>query len=99
MDFLLDEFVAHLEPVYEQYRGQQGENLERFLVNRDRQVADQLLGITDKHARKTGNPGVKKAYEKLRPQAQNHVAEAIPPRGENAHQLHQRLIHDCAAYT
>lgn len=78
MDFLLDEFVAHLEPVYEQYRGQQGENLERFLVNRDRQVADQLLGITDKHARKTGNPGVKKAYEKLRPQAQNHVAEAIP---------------------
>ena len=78
MDFLLDEFVDHLEPVFSQYQGQDTEDLETYLKTRDHQVADQLLGITDKHAQKTQNPGVRKAYQKLRPQAQNHVAAAIP---------------------
>jgi hypothetical protein len=78
MQFLLPEFVTHLEPVYDQYQAQDDEKLERFLVRRDQQVADQLLGITDRHANRTKNQGVKVAYEKLRPQAQKHVAAAIP---------------------
>jgi hypothetical protein len=78
MEFLLPEFVAHLEPVYDQYQAQDDEKLEQFLVRRDQQVADQLLGITDRHANRTKNQGVKVAYGKLRPQAQKHVATAIP---------------------
>ena len=78
MQFLLPEFVAHLEPVYGEYQAQSVEKLDRFLVQRDHKVADQLLGITDRHANKTKNQGVKVAYEKLRPQAQKHVAAAMP---------------------
>lgn len=78
MEFLLPEFVAHLEPVYGEYQAQSVEKLERFLMQRDFKVADQLLGITDQHANKTKNQGVKVAYEKLRPQAQKHVAAAMP---------------------
>ena len=78
MDFLLEEFVDHLEPVYGEFREQNAEGLEGFLLARDQKVADQLLGITDKHAQKTQNQGVKMAYDKLRPQAKTHVAAAIP---------------------
>ena len=78
MAFLLPEFISHLEPVYGEYQAQNQEKLEPFLLRRDQSVADQLLGITDRHATKTENQGVKVAYEKLRPQAQKHVAAAMP---------------------
>ena len=78
MESLLPEFVSHLESVYVDFKSQTDEELESFLVRREQQVADQLLGITDRHAHKTTNQGVKVAYEKLRPQAQKHVAAAMP---------------------
>jgi len=78
MAFLMPEFISHLEPVFGEYQDQDQEKLETFLLRREQSVADQLLGITDRHAAKTSNQGVKVAYEKLRPQAQKHVAAAMP---------------------
>ena len=61
MEFLLPEFVNHLEPVYEDYQAQNDEPIEDYLIQRDQNVANQLLGMTDQHAQKAQNQGVKKA--------------------------------------
>lgn len=79
MDGLLDDFVGRLEPLYAEHR--QAAERQAFpakLVQERGRVADALLGITDDRARRSPNPTLKGAYEKMRPQAKKHVEEAIP---------------------
>jgi hypothetical protein len=81
MDHLLDDFVRRLEPFYVQHKAQNGDNVKLFgdfISRKSGEVADALLGITDDKAQRAKNPGLKSAYEKLRPQAKKHVEEAVP---------------------
>ncbi len=80
MDHLLDDFVRRLEPFYAQHLAKNGDpkSFGTFLSSKPAEVADALLGITDDKAKRAKNPGLKSAYEKLRPQAKKHVEEAVP---------------------
>jgi hypothetical protein len=80
MDGLLDDFVGRVEPFWEKHvdGGGDKDNFAESLKKRSPEVADALLGITDDRAKRAKNKTLKGAYEKLRPQARKHVAEAIP---------------------
>ena len=79
LDGLLDDFVKRLEPFYADHRkGGEPRAFGDAIARRSSEVADALLGITDDRARRAKNPGLKSAYERLRPQAKKHVEEAIP---------------------
>ena len=81
MDGMLDDFIDRVEPFWAQHRDVgDGEpaGFEQYLQNHVNDVADALLGITDERAARAKNKAMKSAYEKLRPQAKKHVAEAVP---------------------
>ncbi|MEM6274222.1 MAG: hypothetical protein AAF735_03180 [Myxococcota bacterium] len=78
VDRLLDPFVDRLDPYYQSWRGEERGAFETYLASRKREVADALLGVTDERARKADNRTLKKAYEKLRPKAMDHVGDAVP---------------------
>jgi hypothetical protein len=79
--FLLPEFVGIMDRHYEEYVAAEpkGETpLERWLVKRDKKVADDLLGITDRIMDRSSKAALKAIYKKLRPVGQRNVAEAVP---------------------
>ncbi|MDP3278226.1 MAG: hypothetical protein Q8Q09_23770 [Deltaproteobacteria bacterium] len=74
---LLDEFVEKMEPFYlAQQSGTQP--IEAYFSQRAGEVADALLGVTDKRAERSTNSTIKKAYSSLRPKGKQHVEAAIP---------------------
>jgi hypothetical protein len=77
VDHLLDDFVARLEPFYEQAVAA-GQSPSSYMTSRPGQVADGLLAITDERAARAKNQTIKKAYEKLRPTGKAHVETAVP---------------------
>jgi hypothetical protein len=77
VDHMLDDFVARLEPFYEQAVAA-GQTPSSYMASRPGQVADGLLSITDERAANAKNQTVKKAYEKLRPSGKNQVEAAVP---------------------
>jgi hypothetical protein len=74
VEHLLDGFVAQLEPFY--LRAPTG--FGKLLNSEPAAVAEALLGYTDEKAKKADNATMKKAYEKLRPNAKEHVQSAVP---------------------
>lgn len=78
MEALLDDFAAQLEPFYSDYLKSGESDLKRYLCQRDGEIADSLLMITDGRAKRSKLKTLVKAYEKLRPQGRKHVAEAVP---------------------
>jgi hypothetical protein len=79
---LLPDFAESLQPFYDQSAAEVGEQeaADAFVrrVTKDRtQAAEALLAVTD---RKIGDarPGVRRAYEKLRPSARDNVEAALP---------------------
>ncbi|MCP4504628.1 MAG: hypothetical protein GY822_32390 [Deltaproteobacteria bacterium] len=80
MDSLLNDFVKRVEPFWEQHVSDGGNETDfaQSLATQKEQVADALLGITDDRASRAKQRTMKKAYEKLRPTAKKHVAEAVP---------------------
>ena len=79
---LLPEFANSLQPIYDEClaQGQDGEVVSRFSrkVAGDRpRAAEALLGVTDRKI-DSARPGVRRAYEQLRPSAREHVEAALP---------------------
>ncbi|AKU92329.1 DUF6918 family protein [Vulgatibacter incomptus] len=82
LERLLPDFASRLEPLYEErQRTATNEPMERFFTVRAGDVADALLAITDERAARTDRGAARSAYEKLRPAARRHVAEAAPKLG------------------
>jgi len=79
VESLLDDFTEALQAFYEQYQqaGSTG-SLEDYLSRRGAEVAEALLGITDRRAGRSKNKTVVKAYNKLRPKGLVHVEQATP---------------------
>ena len=79
VDFLLDDFVAQMEPFYADYLQQGGGGtFGAFIRGRAEPVADALLQVTDARAERSTHKTLRKLYARLRPQAMQHVVEAIP---------------------
>ena len=75
---MLPEFVQRLQPYYAQYDPATDGSLEDFLTARSAEISDILLSVSDRRARMSQHETVKRAYRKLRPQAQKHVQSALP---------------------
>lgn len=80
-DFLLDDFVAAMEPHYAAHLDDGGGDFPKFAVGRGDRIAHDLLGITDRRAEKSKHRTLVKAYKKLRPTAQKQVVAAMPRLG------------------
>jgi hypothetical protein len=81
VDYLLDDFLNALDPVYQE-AVQRGIDARQHLVSNPSRVADLLLGITDARAARAQNQMVKKTYEKLREGAKKNVEAAVPRLGD-----------------
>jgi uncharacterized protein DUF6918 len=79
---LLPGFVDALEPLWTEHRGAGGGDFGAFLAARPDRSADALLGVTDARAKASSREGLKKGYEKLRPNAKKNVIEALPRLGK-----------------
>jgi hypothetical protein len=75
---MLPEFAHKLQPYYSQYDPARDGSLSSYLVANNSAISDVLLQVADGRARKSGHETVKKAYQKLRPQAKKHVEHALP---------------------
>ena len=82
VNVLLDDFVAQLNPVYEEFTGAGSGDIKAFVVARADRVADSLLAITDGRAKKSRHRTLVKAYNKLRPQGKKQVVTAMPRIGD-----------------
>ncbi len=76
LNHLLNDFARQIDPFWADCQATQ-EATRTYFVRRAPTVADALLKITDDRARTAAGP-VRNTYDKLRPQAQKHVQEAMP---------------------
>lgn len=76
IDGLLPHFAPVLDPLWIQARTQPDPT--RWLIARDQQMADAMLGVTDGLAARTQNRVLARIYRGLRGQARGHVVEGIP---------------------
>ena len=74
---LLDEFLDAMDPLYQEAK-QKGRPAGAFLVENKSRVAEGLLGVTDRRAKKADSGVLTKTYEKLRPMAKGQVEAAVP---------------------
>jgi hypothetical protein len=78
VDYLLDDFTAALEPIYDAFcRDESATHFADYLNERSDEAADCLLAITDKRIGTAENRLIQKTYKKLRGQAHKHVTEAV----------------------
>lgn len=88
IDDLLDEFVARIEPFYDQWVADPGGNdLRAHFIKNGSDVSDALLGVTDDRAKNSKHKQLVKAYGKLRPKGKQHVLSAMPRVGDMIHRL------------
>lgn len=81
VDRMLPQFAGALQPFYADYQAAPGAGFGAYLVSRESEAADALLAVTDRRAEGSSSEALKKAYAKLRPNAQKNVAEALPRLG------------------
>ena len=86
---LLDDFVAELEPYFEEFQGEPKGNFRGYLDQQKVKVADSLLNVTDRRIARANNKAIKKAYQKLRPMGEKHVQAAVPGVGEVVDKHHR----------
>ena len=75
---LIDDFVDAMDPLYSDYKTGGASNLESHWNSKRVELADALLGVTDRRISKAENKTIKKAYSKLRPSGAKHVEASIP---------------------
>jgi len=78
---LLDDFLDALDPIYQEAVSH-GQKPSGYLVDHKSEMADALLGITDRRAEKAQRAALKGMYLKLRPTAKKHVEAAAPRLGQ-----------------
>ncbi len=76
LERLLPEFAPEVDPFYES--GAATGAVEPYFARHAGEIAEALLGVTDRRAARAQNRVIKRAYEGLRAQAKGHVEEAMP---------------------
>lgn len=95
IDQMLPEFAHKLQPSYAKFDPDRDGTLGNYLAAHSSAVSDMLLGVADGRARRSEHEAVKKAYQKVRPQAKKHVEHALPALG-NVIEQHAKAV-DAAA--
>ena len=75
---LIDDFVDAMDPFFSEYQKANASNLESHWTAKRSELADALLGVTDKRIAKAQNKTIKKAYTKLRSSGAKHVEASVP---------------------
>ena len=75
---LIDDFVDAMDPFFSEYQKANASNLESHWTTKRAELADALLGVTDKRIAKAQNKTIKKAYTKLRSSGAKHVEASVP---------------------
>lgn len=78
---LLPEFLAALEPLYQEYASsvaRQGQDFAAFLGGRPQAAVAALLGVADARVALNPNAAVKSIYARLRGGAEHEVGAALP---------------------
>jgi len=75
---LIDDFVDAMDPFFSEYQKANASNLESHWTAKRSELADALLGVTDKRIAKAQNKTIKKAYSKLRSSGAKHVEASVP---------------------
>ena len=83
---LIDDFVDAMDPFYDDFQTTGASNLESHWTAKRVELADALLGVTDKRISRAENKTIKKAYSKLRPSGAKHVEAQCP--------VSRKLSHD-----
>jgi len=78
LNHLLDDFAAQIDPFYDEWKASGSGTLKAYFTAHDKKIANALLSITDERGKNAKSRTVAKAYQKLRPQAVNHTAAAMP---------------------
>lgn len=81
VDYLLDDFLDALDPIYQEAL-QKGTTPREQLLSNTSRAADALLATTDSRAQRAKSPTLKRTYDKLRPSAKHHVETAMPRVGD-----------------
>jgi hypothetical protein len=76
LNHLLDDFAKKIDPFWIDCLAQKADP-RSFFVKNGTPIANALLSITDDRARHAAGP-VRNTYDKLRPQAEKHVVDAMP---------------------
>ena len=75
---LLNDFVKQLEPFYSDYQQSSNEGFGQYLNDHSKNVALALLQAADHKVENAAQPGIIKAYKKLRMTGEKHVQLAVP---------------------
>ena len=78
VDGLLDEWLDRMEPYYGSWKSKDEGSFGVHLTEQKREVANDLLKVTDERAETSKHKTAAKMYKKLRPTALNHVESAVP---------------------
>tara|TARA_R110002096_G_scaffold292224_1_gene486516 strand:+ start:64297 stop:64728 length:432 start_codon:yes stop_codon:yes gene_type:complete len=78
IDGLLDEWLDKLEPYYGTWKAEDDVAFSAHLDGSKRDVANDLLTVTDERAETSKHKTAAKMYKKLRPSALNNVESAVP---------------------
>lgn len=85
VDVLLDDFAQKLDEQYEAYLKavpDQSQPFDMWATARDKEIANNLLGVTDNMINKSNKNAIKKIYKGLRGIAEKNVAVAVPAVGK-----------------
>ena len=76
--YLLPEFIAALDPMYQECRRNNKADFETHLNTHARQAAQALLAVADHRVEETNSNTVKTTYARMRGGAETEVLAAIP---------------------
>ena len=77
MDHLLDDFAGQIDPYWTECQAG-SEPPRRFFTDRQRDVANALLQITDDRAARSDHKTLVRVYKGLRGKAVDHIGAAMP---------------------
>ena len=76
LDMLIPEFAPAVDPYYA--KAVEEGDVDAYFRAHAGEIADAMLGVTDRRAERAKNRVMKKVYTTLRPQARDHVVESLP---------------------
>ena len=81
VETLLPRMADALQPYWADFNATSGGQFGDYLANREDEVSEALLAITDERAKGSGRPTIVKAYNTVRGNASKHVKAALPAVG------------------
>lgn len=78
MDLVIDELAVAIDPIHEEFRqNPEASSFKTLLCAQHKRASQQMLLAMDRRI-KAANETIQKIYQKFRPQAQEHIVQALP---------------------